>query len=95
MDKLQHIYDKHAEDFGLSGKKNPEQLQKLRSAIEAHLTDADTNEVRGWYRGQDARLFYNSRTHNVVVTDARNNLIAGFKVSQVQAAYIQSTGRLN
>jgi VWFA-related protein len=30
LDKLQHIYDKHASDFGVSGNKNPEQIAKAR-----------------------------------------------------------------
>ena len=47
MDKLQHIYDKHAADFGLTGKKNPEQLQKLWEEIHRHLQNESTSEVRG------------------------------------------------
>jgi hypothetical protein len=94
-DKLQHIYDKHAGDFGLSGNKNPEQLQKLNDAIDSHMSDPDTKLVQGQYRGQDANLYYNSRTQNVVVTDKSNNVIAGFKTSPAQAGYINSTGRLN
>lgn len=95
IDKLQHIYDKHAGDFGLSGNKNPEQLQKLDDAIQAHVNDPDTKLVQGQYRGQDANLYYNSRTGNVVVTDKSNNLMAGFKASAKQAEYINTTGRLN
>jgi RHS repeat-associated protein len=95
LDKLQHIYDLHAGDFGLSGNKNSEQLQKLDDAIQSHMTDPDTKLVQGQYRGQDANLYYNSRTQNVVVTDKSNNVVAGFKASQAQAGYINSTGRLN
>lgn len=47
MDKLQHIYDKHAADFGLTGKKNPEQLKKLWEEIHRHLQNESTSEVRG------------------------------------------------
>jgi Colicin D len=77
------------------GNKNSEQLQKLDDAIQGHMTDPDTKLVQGQYRGQDANLYYNSRTQNVVVTDKSNNVIAGFKASQAQAGYINSTGRLN
>jgi RHS repeat-associated protein len=95
LDKLQHIYDKHAGDFGLTGNKSPEQLQKLDTAIQAHTTDPDTKLVQGQYRGQDANLYYNSRTQNVVVTDKSNNVVATFKASPAQTGYINSTGRLN
>jgi len=95
MDKLQHIYDKHAGDFGLSGNKNPGQLQKLDDALASHVNDPDTKQIAGQYRGQDANLYYNSRTQNVVVTDKSNNVVAAFKASPAQAGYITSTGRLN
>jgi len=95
LDKLQHIYDKHAGDFGLSGKKNPEQLRKLKDCIDSHLLDPDTKLVRGQYRGGDAGLYFNLRTEIVVVLDDDNNLIAGFKASKAQAGYILAIGRLN
>lgn len=94
-DKLQHIYDRHAGDFGLSGNKNPEQLQKLDDAIAAHVNDPDTRRIPGQYRGQDADIYLNSRTNNVVVTDKSGNVVAGFKASPAQVGYINSTGRLN
>jgi Colicin D len=59
------------------------------------LSDPDTRFVDGQYRGQDANLYYNSRTGNVVVTDKSNNLVAGFKATAKQAQYINTTGRLN
>jgi RHS repeat-associated protein len=93
--KLQHVYDRHAEDFGVTGNKNPEQLQKFQQAIDEHVTDPDTRLVQGQYRGQDANIYVNSRTNNVVVTDKANNLVTGFKASQAQLGYINSTGRLN
>jgi Colicin D len=95
MDKLQHIYDKHAGDFGLSGNKNPEQLRKLKEAIDSHLVDPDTRLVQGQYRGIDAGLYFNLRTEIVVVVDSDNNVVAGFKASQAQADYILAIRRLN
>jgi len=94
-DKLQHIYDKHAGDFGLSGNKNSEQLQNLSQALDDHIKDPDTVMKPGQYRGQDADIYLNSRTNNVVVTDKSGNVIAGFKASPAQVGYINSTGRLN
>jgi len=95
LDKLQHIYDRHAGDFGLSGNKNPHQLRKLAEAIDSHLIDPDTRLVRGQYRGCDAGLYFNSRTQIVVVADGENNLVAGFKASAAQVGYILAIGRLN
>lgn len=94
-DKLQHIYDKHAEDFGLSGNKNAEQLAKLDDAIQDHIADPDTYLVKGSYRGQDADIYVNSATQNTVVTDKSGNVIAGFKLSPAQMNHVNTTGRLN
>ena len=94
-EKLQHIYDLHAEDFGLLGNKNPEQLRKLYTALESHLNDGDTELRSGKYRGEDALLYYNPASRNVIVTDKSNSVVAGFRVSQAQAEYIRTTGRLN
>jgi len=95
LDKLQHIYDRHASDFGLSGNKNPQQLRKLQDAIHSHRIDPDTRLVQGQYRGRDAGLYFNSRTEIVVVVDGENNLVAGFKASAAQVGYILAIGRLN
>jgi hypothetical protein len=95
MDKLQHIYDRHASDFGLTGKKNQQQLQRLKEAIDQHLVDPDTRMIRGHYRGIDAGLYLNLRTQIVIVLDAGDNLVAGFKASEAQAGYILTNGRLN
>ncbi|HEY0758628.1 MAG TPA: colicin D domain-containing protein [Acidisarcina sp.] len=95
MDKLQHIYDKHAGDFGLFENKNLEQLHKLKEAIDAHLVDPETVLVRGQYRGSDAGLYFNLRTEIVVVLDDNNNVMAGFRASETQAGYILARGRLN
>jgi hypothetical protein len=94
-DKLQHIYDLHAADFGLFESKNTKRLQMLADAIESHMSDADTNMVPGKYRGQDAKLYFNSRTNLVIVTSSVGGVLAGFKASPAQTGHIQRTGRLN
>jgi RHS repeat-associated protein len=94
-DKLAHIYDKHAQDFGLTGPKNKEQLSALGEALEQHVADPDTALVKGKYRGEDANIYVNSRTNNAVVTDRSNNVIAGFKLSPQQMNYVRTSGTLN
>jgi hypothetical protein len=93
--KLDHIYDKHAEDFGLSGPKNKDQLSKLQDALDQHVADPDTTLVKGKYRGADANIYVNSRTNNAVITDPANNVVAGFKLSPQQMNYVRTSGNLN
>lgn len=95
FDKLQHIYDLHAADFGLTGDKNLQELKKLGDRIEMHLTDAATQAFQGYYRGDEAKLYYNLHTGNVVITDWAESIVAAFRASPAQAGYIRSTGRLN
>ena len=95
LNKLAHIYDKHAGDFGLSGPKSKDQLNSLRQALESHVADPNTKLLRGQYRGQDANVYVNSETNNAVITDTGDNVIAGFKLSVQQMDYVNTTGRLN
>ena len=60
-DKLQHIYDKHAKEFGLNGPKNANHLQQLQAALDAHERSAETQRVQGWYRGQPVVLAYSAK----------------------------------
>ena len=93
--KPQHIYDLHASDFGLTGKKNLQQLQVLRDTLEANLSAGDTRLLKGHYRGEEAYLYYDLRTQNGVVTDLGNNVRAGVKASPAQAQYVITTATLN
>jgi len=63
FDKLQHIYDKHAPDFGHSGPKNKTQLQALDKELKKEVADSATQHIQGQNRGQLATtMLRNSRT---------------------------------
>jgi hypothetical protein len=94
-DALQHIYDKHAGDFGVSGNKNKGQLDALKESIDDHIGDPNTTKITGEYHGQPAEMYYNSQTKNVVITDRSGNLITGFRLSPDQVGHLTTTGRLN
>ena len=93
--KLQHIYDRHAADFGVHGSKNAARLIELQEAIMAHLAGEPLQVISGHYRGNPAVLHYSSETGILTVVDQSNNIIAGFRISAAQAAYVEATGRLN
>jgi hypothetical protein len=73
---------KHASDFGVADtRKNRETLTQYRDALEAHLNDKDTVE-RGIYRREKgAKVFFNSRTNNVVVLDKNGVFISGWHLT--------------
>ena len=94
FEKLQHIYDKHASDFGLSGPKNREQLAALDQKLKAEVADPTTQHIQGSYRGQQATIHV-TQFQNAIVTDASGNVVAGFKLSAQQLNNVISGGRLN
>ena len=62
---------KHASDFDVAGNYSSTNGQRFQAAIEAHVRSAETIELRGSYRGDSARFYYNIQTRNAVITDLR------------------------
>ncbi|MFC0228390.1 colicin D domain-containing protein [Serratia aquatilis] len=61
---------KHAIDFGINDtKKNCETLTKFRDALEAHLADKGMVEKGTYRREKGSKVFFNTKTNNVVVLD--------------------------
>jgi RHS repeat-associated protein len=94
FDKLQHIYDRHASDFGLSGPKNREQLAALDQKLKTEVANPSTQHIQGTYRGQQATIHV-TQFQNAIVTDASGNVVAGFKLSVQQLSHVISSGQLN
>ncbi|HGJ5872910.1 colicin D domain-containing protein [Arsenophonus apicola] len=73
---------KHASDFGINDtQKNSETLTKYRDAIAAHLNDKDTIEKGTYPREKNSKVFFNQRTHNVVILDKDGLFVSGWKLS--------------
>ncbi|MBU5411342.1 S-type pyocin domain-containing protein [Serratia ureilytica] len=73
---------KHASDFGVADtRKNRETLTQYRDALEAHLNDRDTVERGTYIREKDSKVFFNSRTNNVVVIRRDGYFSTGMKLS--------------
>ena len=73
---------KHAPDFGVNtAKKNPNTYAKFEAAIKDHLSDAATKQKGTYGFVEDSKVFFNSKTNNVVVVDKTNNFVTGFKLS--------------
>ncbi|BEN44365.1 pyocin [Serratia sp. SRS-8-S-2018] len=73
---------KHASDFGVADtRKNRETLTQYRDALEAHLKDKDTVEKGTYRREKGAKVFFNSRTNNVVVLDKNGVFISGWHLT--------------
>ncbi|MFS7162742.1 colicin D domain-containing protein [Serratia proteamaculans] len=86
--QLDKKYLKHARDFGVSDtKKNRETLTEFRDAIDKHLADKGTIEKGTYLLVKDSKVFFNSRTNNVVVISKDNSFVSGWKLEKNTQQY--------
>lgn len=79
--QLDKKYLKHASDFGINDtRKNRETLTKFRDALEKHLEDKGTVEKGIYILVEGSKVFFNSKTNNVVVTSKDGSFISGWKL---------------
>lgn len=60
--QLQHAYDKHGKDWGLSSPQNSRNLAIFREKITQHMNSPTTQIVKGYYKGDRMIAFVNPRT---------------------------------
>ena len=85
---------KHAEDFGVQGNYNKANGEAYEKALRDHMSDPNTQQISGTYRGQPAEIYYNSKTGNAVITDKAGNYISGWKLSTDQVQHVLTSGKL-
>lgn len=61
-------------------KKNRQTLTKLRDATEVHLQGKGTVEKGTYLLVKDSKVFFNSKTNNVVVIRKNGSSISGWKL---------------
>jgi len=69
--------------------------QKVELAIRTHCAAPQTLMMRGYYRGQPALFFVNPNTRLAAIFDSRGSYITGFVLSEKQAQYLFTSGRVN
>lgn len=79
---------KHAEDFGvITTKKNADTLSQYETAIKNHMGDTATKSKGTYGFVDDFKVFFNSKTNNVVVLDKSGNFVTGFKLTPDTSQY--------
>jgi RHS repeat-associated protein len=89
--KLQHIFSKHAEDFGVDGNWNPENGQELEQAIQSHIDSVPG--TNGFYRGQAITNYMNSDGLWAGV-NSNNDLVAAMKLGAEQMKAVLAGGNM-
>ncbi len=88
--KLQHIFGKHASEFGLSGNWNNEAAQAMDQAIRSLLGKA--TPISGNFYGTAGTYWYDAATGLFVFVDEEMNVLGGWMLSAAQKASLLSKG---
>lgn len=90
---LQHMFGRHAGDFGVTGNWNKAMAVKFEEIIRNHMRGL--TPIQGTYRGtQQALHYFNPATELNVMTDLSGNLLGGWKLSADQIKYLLSSGSI-
>lgn len=73
---------KHAPDFGVvTTKKNADTLGQFEEALIDHMNDAGTYAHGTYLPVPDSKVYFNSVTNNVLITDKVGTFVSGFKLT--------------
>jgi hypothetical protein len=93
--KLQHVYSKHAADFGVMGPWNQVNGAIFEQRLHDHVNDPASIRIQGTYRGTlNVTHYYDLATHLNVMVDAADDLVSGWKLSAQQVAHLLLTGNV-
>lgn len=94
-DQLLSKFDKHAKDFGVTGTSTRANVEKFREAMERHIADPATQEIKGWFKQtQPVTHYVNPNTGLNVFKDAAGNYISGWKLNPTQLNNVLTRGSL-
>lgn len=85
---------KHASVFGIDARKsNPKNWKAFQEAVVSHLNDEQT-VLKGRYRLEGSKVFYNGQTDIAVVFDKDNRFVTAMKISGKQREHYLNTDYL-
>ena len=85
---------KHASIFGIDARKsNPKNWKAFQEAVVSHLNDEQT-VLKGRYRLEGSKVFYNGQTDIAVVFDKDNRFVTAMKISGKQRDHYLNTDYL-
>jgi Colicin D/Pretoxin HINT domain len=91
---LQHTYNKHASDFGITDNWNKANGQKFEQTIRDFVDAPTTVGLPGTYRGNPVTHFFDPSTHQDVMIDPYNNLVAAWQLDEDQVHYLLTYGNV-
>ncbi len=93
--KLQHVYSKHAADFGFAGAWNQASGAAFELALHGHVNNPAVTRIVGTYRGTLAVThYYDPTSHLNVMVDMSGDLVGAWKLSPNQVAHLLASGNI-
>ena len=93
--KLNHVFSRHAADFGIAGPWNKSNADLFEQALDDHVNDPAVLAIVGTYRGaQSVTHFYNPSSFVNVIIDQAGDLVSGWKLSGTQVRYLLTTANI-
>ena len=91
---LQKFFDKHGEDFGLTGNWNPSRAADASQIIHQHVNNPAVRQIRGTYLGESVTHHLDPKTGLNIIEDSSGKLVSGWKLGAEQLESVLTTGRL-
>jgi len=84
---------KHAGDFGIVGNYNKFNAEQFKQALLNHIINPNTKVIRGSYKGQPVKHFFNPMTKLNIICD-NHKFLSGWLLAPEQEQYLLSNGHL-
>jgi Colicin D len=93
--KLNHVFSKHASDFGVTGPWNQMNGALFEQALHDHINNPNVHAILGTHRGvKPVTHFYDPTTDVNVMVDAADDLDSGWRLDARQVNSLLTTGNV-
>ena len=91
---INHEYDKHAYQWGVTGNRNNANLEIFKQTLQKHMNKPNVQVIKGTYRGDPAIFYYEPSTNMTVFTYPNGQFWGAWKFTVDQAEYLKTTGNV-
>jgi hypothetical protein len=85
---------KHANDFGVNGKYNPQAAQEFKQKLQQFINNPDSLKAEIQYRNSPVTAYVDPGSRQIVLVDQAGNFISGWRLSPAQFYHVIFRGQL-
>ena len=91
--QLQHLFDRHKNDFGWTGNWNKKKAKEVYDDLISFINEPDVKKIQETYRSfSGGAHYYQERTGLWVFVDKNNNIVSGWKLYPSQVKSLLQSG---